>query len=123
MTFLRLLFVIFILSGCLKTENSDSNPSGVSVGAGDSVEFIAAKTLFSGSCSGTSCHNSFASMTEAQFKAQGLVVGGDPDNSRVYCRCTGSTGSCGSKNMPSGQPALTPSELQVISDWIMAVAP
>lgn len=122
----HVIFLIFIVlaAGCYKNQDSSSDDAGgLTVNPGDSAEFIAAKTLFVGSCGGGGCHGDFASKTETQFKSEGLIIGGDPDNSSVYCRLAGSTGSCGSKNMPKNQPALDSTELQVVSDWIMSVAP
>lgn len=122
----KVIFLTFIIlaTGCYKNQDSSTNDAGgLTVNPGDSVEFIAAKTLFVGSCGGGGCHGDFASKTEAQFKSEGLIIAGDPDNSSVYCRLAGSTGSCGSKNMPKNQPALDSTELQTISDWITAVAP
>ncbi len=118
------MLCIFLITACFNVYNSESDTAGgLTIGAGDSAEFIAAKTLFSGSCAGGGCHSDFTSLTEAQFIAQGLVVAGDPDTSKVFCRLQGSTGSCGNKNMPLSQPALSAIELQVISDWILAIAP
>ncbi len=118
------LMLIFLATGCYKNQDSSTDVGGgLTVVSGDSVEFIAAKTLFAGSCSGGGCHGDYSSKTEAQFKSEGLIIAGDPDNSSIYCRQQGSTGSCGSKNMPKFQPALDASELQIISDWITAVAP
>lgn len=118
------IFCILLVTACFNVYNSDSDTGGgLSIGASDSAEFIAAKTLFSASCAGGGCHSDFSSLTEAQFIAQGLVVAGDPDTSKVFCRLQGSTGSCGNKNMPSSQPALSAIERQVISDWIMAITP
>ena len=115
---------IFLATGCFKNQDSSTDDGGgIAVGSGDSVEFIAAKTLFAGSCSGGGCHGDYSSKTEAQFKSEGLIIAGDPDNSSIYCRQQGSTGSCGSKNMPKNQPSLDASELAIISDWITAVAP
>lgn len=121
-----LLAVCLILSGCLEVENSSSQDSGgLTLNPDDSPEFAAAKTLFSTSCGGSGCHNNYSSFTEAQFIAQGLVVAGDPDASRVFCRNAGSTGACSgdSKTMPLSRPALTVQQLQVISDWITNITP
>ncbi len=122
----HVIFFIFLilLTGCFENQDSSSGDAGgLTVNPGDSAEFIAAKTLFVGSCAGGGCHSDFSSKTEAQFVAEGLVIAGSPDTSKVFCRLQGSTGSCGAKDMPDNQPALDASELQIISDWITAVAP
>ncbi len=119
-----LLILLFLATGCFENENSSSDDAtGLTVNPGDSVAFIAAKTVFSGSCGGSGCHTEYSSKTEAQFVAEGLVVAGNPDTSKVFCRLQGSTGACGSKNMPRSQPALDAAELQMISDWITAITP
>ncbi len=110
------------MTGCFENQNSSTDDAGgLIVNPGDSPEFVAAKSIFSASCGGGGCHNDFASKTEAQFVAEGLVVPGDPDASKVFCRLQGSTGSCGSKNMPQFQPALDAGDLQAISDWVTSV--
>lgn len=117
-------FILFFTSGCFDIYNSSTEGSGgLSVGAGDSPAFVAAKTLFTINCGSSGCHPDFGSKTEAQFVAEGLVVVGVPDSSEVYCRLAGSTGSCGSKNMPQGQPPLDATQLQVVSDWISGITP
>lgn len=118
------ILFLFVFTACFDVYNSDTEGGGgLLIGAGDTPQFIAAKTLFSASCSGGACHSEFASLTEAQFIAQSLVVAGDPDNSKVFCRLQGSTGSCGNKDMPNFQPALSAVELKVVSDWILSIAP
>jgi hypothetical protein len=124
----RFIFItlLFLGTGCFENQDSNSFDSGgLTVNPSDSAEFVAAKTLFATSCGGGGCHSDYASKTEAQFVAEGLVIPGDLDGSRVFCRLQGSTGPCGgdSKNMPWMQPALAPAELQIISDWIAVVSP
>ena len=121
-----LLSLFFWATACYENQDSSSDDAGgLTINPGDSAQFIAAKTLFAGSCAGGGCHSDFSSKTEAQFVAQGFVVPGDPDSSTVYCRLQGSTGACGGdpKNMPLGQPALDSSELLIVSDWINTVSP
>jgi hypothetical protein len=116
-----LLTIVFLNTSCFENQNSNSNDDGgLVVNPGDSAEFIAAKTIFASECNG--CH-AYASKTEAQFLAEGLVVPGDPENSQIYNSLQGSSGPLGNKDMPDGRPALDSGELQIIFDWVTSVTP
>ena len=116
-------FILLFASGCDIYNSSTEGSGGLSVGSGDSPAFVAAKTLFTINCGSSGCHPGFGSKTEAEFIAEGFVVVGSPDTSKVYCRLAGSTGSCGNKNMPQGQPPFDATQLQVVSDWITGITP
>ncbi|MBY0386078.1 hypothetical protein K2X05_13045 [bacterium] len=117
-------FILFFTSGCLDIYNSSTEGSGgLAVGAGDSPAFVAAKTLFTINCGSSGCHPGFGSKSEAEFISEGFVVVADPENSKIYYRLAGSTGTMGNKNMPQGQPPLDSTQLQVVSDWIMGITP
>ena len=64
----------------------------------------------------------FHTQSEAQLRAAGLLVAGQPENSQIYFRLNGSTGTNGPKTMPSGG-ALSAADLDVIKNWITAIAP
>lgn len=103
------LILIFILSGCLQTENSDSLDAAT--GITGSPEFLAAQAVFASSCN---CHNFYA-LTEDQLKASGLVVAKQPMSSAIYIRTKGS-GSPSADMPPSSSISTT--DLTKISDWI-----
>ncbi len=107
----------FFLSGCLQTENSSSTDGGPNLTG--TPEFIAAVTVMAAKC--TSCHyHDYHTKTEQQLLDQGLVVPGDPENSLIYYRLTGSAGPGGPKNMPQ-DVALTAGELATMVTWINSI--
>lgn len=110
--------VLALAVGACQTENS-STLDADSFNSTITPEFAAARAIFSSNC--VPCHT-YHAQTEDQLKAQGLVLGGNVDGSLIYCRLQGSTGSCGSKNMPMGG-ALTADQLADIAAWIQTVAP
>ncbi len=114
-----LLALTLALSACLQAENSNSLDSQMYGDFGGSPEFLAARTIIGQSCNG--CH-AYHTQTEAELKAQNLLVGGDPDNSSIYYRLVGSAGAMGPKDMPQGG-ALSSSDLQAIRAWILSVSP
>lgn len=95
-------------SACVQTENSSSQDAFLF--GGDTVAGI-----LSQNCAG--CH-SYHTLTEEALINLGLVVVGDPENSKLYFRLLGSSGSNGPKDMPVGG-ALSPGELEQIRTWIL----
>ncbi|MBC7466774.1 MAG: hypothetical protein H7256_12345 [Bdellovibrio sp.] len=66
-----------------------------------------------------SCHGSWLSLAEADFKTLGLVVAKSPESSKLYYRNSGATSGPGPKTMPNGgYPSLTNDELQGMVNWI-----
>jgi hypothetical protein len=106
---------------CMQTENSSAlDATTYAVVPPGSPEFEAARAIFRASCGGSACHDYFGGYTEAKFKADGWVKSGDPDNSKIFCRLAGSTGSCGNKDMPLGG-GLSPADLDRIRAWILTI--
>lgn len=112
---LILLLVALVLGACVQTENS-SSLDRETYGNDDSL-FGAARTIIGSNCS--ACH-AYHTMTEAELISAGLIVAGEPENSKIYYRLTGSTGSAGPKNMPSGS-ALSSQDREAISAWIEGI--
>lgn len=112
--FLSLLF----LSACDQTLNSNSSDAGKY--ADVSSFFTAAKAIISANCAG--CHPTYPGLSEADFKAQGLVVAGNPNSSMIYYRLVGSAGTNGPKTMPQGG-ALSASDVAAIATWIQNITP
>lgn len=120
---MRKLFLIFIFSlaaSACQNENSNSDDAPIVTGT---PQFLAANAIMADKC--VSCHeHSFHLMTEAQFVTSGRVLGGDPQNSPIYYRLTGSTSpNVSPKNMPTDGNDLTADELNVMITWINSVAP
>lgn len=107
MKYLFLIVLMFYLAGCVQAENSNSqdqflNNDGTVSG------------IFSQNCA--NCH-AYHTQTEEQLIDLGLVLPGDPENSKIYYRLVGSAGSFGPKDMPVGG-SLSPSELEQVRLWI-----
>lgn len=110
---LALVLLFLPLSGC-QTENSSASDESRYSGGGSAL-FNEAKMILSARCVG--CHAKFAG-TEDSLVATGDLVKGDPTNSPIYYRLTGSTAGAGPKTMPTSGGALSVSEVQTIRDWI-----
>lgn len=65
----------------------------------------------------SSCHPDYHTQTSDQLIANNLVIAGDPENSKLYYRLTGSGGIQGPKNMPMGN-SLNASDVEQIRLWI-----
>lgn len=113
-----LLILLFILTGCVQTENSSSQDAGLYGGDGSQTTlFTEARTILYVNCN--TCH-AYGSYAEQDFVTQGLVIAGDPDNSELYYRLRGSQGPNTPKDMPvTGQ--LSQAELNKIRDWILGL--
>jgi hypothetical protein len=116
-----ILLLTMPVTGCFQTENSSSQDAGTYGNVDGTADFLAVRTIFSQSCGGASCHG-YHTQTELQLKTAGLFIANDPDNSKLYYRLVGSSGSSGPKNMPSGG-ALSSSDVQQIRYWILNAAP
>ena len=121
MSFYRLssLALLFVLgtSACIQTENSSTLDAATYGDIGGSAAFTASRKIMSQSCA--NCH-SYHTMTETALIAAGLVIAGQPDNSKIYYRLAGSAGTSGPKNMPTGG-ALSTSEVTTIRTWIQNI--
>lgn len=109
---LILLLLLVCSAGCMQTENSSSTDASTYGGS-------AARSIIGSSC--VPCH-SYHTQTDAQLVSAGLVVAGDALSSKIYYRLTGSSGSGGPKNMPTGS-TLTSSEIITIQEWIDGITP
>ena len=112
---------LFCFVGCLQTENSNSADDSY---GGGTPEFVAAKSVLRTNCT-TSCHqHQFETQSEAELIAQGYIIAGDPSGSSLYYRIKGSTGGPGgaSKDMPTDKE-ISNSDLTIIEDWILSIAP
>lgn len=65
------------------------------------------------------CH-AFHTLDDATLVANGLVVPGRPEDSKLYYRLTGSSGANGPKNMPTGG-SLSAEDVAKIQDYITAL--
>ena len=99
------------------------------------IEFTFAKILndFFVSCS--ACHlkgaasggldlskyNNIVNVTSTQKSSFMLIKPGDPDNSYIFIKVTGTEGISGSRMPPGGQ--LSPNQVDLLRDWILAGAP
>ena len=103
------------LGGCLQTQNSSSQDlqlyGDLPVGSPDYLEVQA---ILSRSC--VPCH-SFQGLTSDQMIATGLVVAAQPENSKLYYRLAGSSGSNGPKDMPTSG-ALTAADVDKFKVFI-----
>ena len=112
----RFVVLLFLLSGCIQTENSSSQDADLyGGGAGGSADFLAARQVIRTNCS--ACHT-FGTMTQAQLLAEGLFIPGDAVNSEIYYRLRNSTGPQGPKDMPDNGSTLSGTDLALIADWI-----
>jgi mono/diheme cytochrome c family protein len=103
------LFTAIIFTSCLQTENSSSL---------DAETYGSAWREIVGTHCG-SCHV-FHTLDDATLVTAGLVTPGDPDNSKLYYRLSGSSGSNGPKNMPTGG-SLSAEDIAKIHDYIRAL--
>lgn len=114
---MRTLFVITLLmmpTACMQTQNSNSLDKDTFGNAGGL--FGAAQTIMGTNC--TPCHD-YGTRSEVQLIASGLIVAGDPENSKLYYRLNGSGGSKGPKNMPQNG-SLSDTQIEAIRDWILS---
>lgn len=98
-----------------------------STSSSSSGEFLAAKTILKNNC--TSCHSpsgvqadSRLDMTaESQFELAGLVVAGQPDQSKLIQKLKNFTGTSSlTKTMPLNG-SISDSDYQTLRRWIMAM--
>ena len=98
-----------------------------SLGLSSSAEFISAKAILKNNC--TSCHSGAGSAsgspmdlgTEQQFALSGLVVAGNPDQSKLIQRLRNFTGTSAlTRDMPRGS-SLSDSDYQSLRRWVMAM--
>lgn len=108
MRFIGLVLLILSLCSCLQTENSNSLDDDL-YSDNDAVRMIISQNC-------AACHV-YHAQSDAELMASGLVIPGDPENSKLYYRLVGSTGGNGPKNMPTSG-ALTFTELTIIKEWI-----
>jgi hypothetical protein len=103
---LTILFLFLSLCACMQTENSNSLDASLS------AEGV--RGILSQNCK--NCHV-YSTQTDDELIDAGLIVPGDPENSKLYYRLAGSSGANGPKNMPSGG-SLTVGEVEQIRAWI-----
>lgn len=97
-------------------------PSGLDQGSASNSstapQQVGTQQILENNCS--SCHE-YATLTDQQLVASGLIVPGDPLNSPIYYRLINSAGTRGSKNMPRVGAALSAAEIAVLDDWIRSI--
>lgn len=110
-----IVFIISFMSvfsiSCVQTQNS-------SVRDEISYATLGITSILATNCSG--CHPDYHTQTSNQLIANGLVVAGNPENSKLYYRLTGSLGSNGPKNMPMGS-SLTADDVAQVREWIQGL--
>lgn len=104
-----LVGAMMLLSSCLQTENTNSTDADTYGSAW--------REVVSTHC-GT-CHT-FHTMDDATLIANGLVTPGNVENSKLYYRLAGSTGSNGPKDMPTGG-SLSAEDISKIRDYVSSV--
>ncbi len=110
-----LLFLVsFSLGSCLQTENSNSLDQDIYGSIDGSPEFLQARTVFTANCA--TCHI-FHTLKEEEFVNTGEVLKGDAENSLIYYRLSGSSGTQGPKDMPDGG-TLSADDVAKIKNWI-----
>lgn len=112
-----------MLPSCGPVENSASLDKTL---YGPSIDISGASPLFASVRTSLTkcqtCHASWLSLSESDFKTLGLVVAGAPDSSKLYYRNSSATSGPGPRTMPNGgYPALTPTEIQNMINWINAL--
>jgi hypothetical protein len=114
-------FIAIALDSCLQTENSSTSDAnsygGLDPNNPSDVLFAEAKEVWRVSC--TPCH-AFNGLSKDELVSAGLVIEGDPQDSKIYYRMRNSAGPMGSKNMPPAG-SLTSGDIQVVSDWISSL--
>jgi hypothetical protein len=114
--------------------NEDANTTEIEVTTGNPVSFSGqVQPIFTGSCTGTACHDSTApaasldltagtaygalvDVTSAQCGDRALVAGGNPGASYLVDKLLGINLCSGTKMPKTG--ALSPQEIQLIIDWV-----
>lgn len=120
--FLQISIILLITTGCGKIENSSSLDDIIYGDFTDtgSPDFLATKAALNSYC--LQCHAAWRTYTEQNFIDSGLVVRGDPANSKLYYRNTNATSGPGPKNMPtSGYPPISATDLTTMANWITAL--
>ena len=134
----RLLVLVIIVTACGKLKEPTA-PGGPGDPIDPTATFTRAQNeVFTPSCATLACHDPLGQQQQLVLstgRAYGNLVGkastelpalmkvqaGDPDNSYLYRKITG-TGITGDR-MPQGQPALGATQIKLIRDWIRRGAP
>jgi hypothetical protein len=116
------ILLLLMASSCGKIENSSSTDNilyGEFTDTG-SPDFLTAKAAIRANC--LQCHAVWKNYLEQDFIDAGLVVRGDPANSKLYYRNLLATEGPGPHNMPaSGYPPIAPADLSAMHNWISAL--
>lgn len=115
---LAVVGLVLFFQNCGKFAAVGPNGMDLSSTSGAGAVQIGTQQILERSCA--SCHD-YATLTDQQLVASGLIVPGDPENSPIYYRLINSAGARGSKNMPKSGAALTKAEVAVLEDWIRSV--
>ncbi len=119
-------FFLLILSGvffsCGRIENGSSQDKATynARPTGGSPAHEAVITILTAKCA--QCHASWIPYSDADFVSSGLAIANNPTGSKIYFR--NQLGPGPSNNMPyGGNAAMTPDELQTVSNWINTITP
>jgi mono/diheme cytochrome c family protein len=82
-------------------------------------KFLAAQAVIENSC--TSCHSGWSGKASGFYLDTGLVIAGNPLQSKLYYRMKGSAGANGPKNMPTNA-TITAADVQKVHDWISSMS-
>ncbi len=131
------LAIVVVYQGCLPSgfkSNSELNSQngGQAQAPTNSSEFQKARAVLQNSCvschspGGQAAHARLDYANEEDFVANGLVVKGSPDESRIVYRTQGYMGnlngpSLGSANMPLNG-SISTTDFQVLRNWVTAMA-
>jgi len=117
------ILLIVTLTGCFNTDNSFSNDDGLAgagneLFAGSSPSFAPFRQILAQECA--SCHGAFLRFSQNDWIAQGLIIPGKPDESRLFRKLRGS-GVGGDENMPPNA-SLNRDSIDLIAQWIRETA-
>ena len=123
----RKLGVVFSLAlltfSCGKIENSNSTDDilyGEFVETDTNPNYLEAKAEIKAKC--LQCHSAWKRYTSQRFVDEGLVIPGQPENSKLYARNILATKGSGPKNMPpSGYSPISPAGITAMDAWISSL--
>ena len=87
----------------------------IPVNTSSDPNFAPAQNVIQAKCH--SCHSAWSGVSANYYFSSGLAVKGQAENSTLYYRLTGSTGSSGPKTMPTSG-SISASEADLIKTWI-----
>ncbi len=132
------LIALLVLTSCGKLKELPTSPDGGGTPPDPSATFTRVKAEVLPTCAAVGCHGTIApqqnlilapavayanlvNVPSTEITSVLRVAPGDPNNSYMYRKITGS-GITGGK-MPLGGPYLTDAQISLVRDWIRRGAP